>query len=72
MLVVRYRSKAKNRLDSVIKMLDQHMAILDAKLLATIHAHNPYKDFIYIYEKKLEKARDEIEYAVKLKKKLMK
>lgn len=72
MLVIRYHSKAKDRLDSVIKMLDEHMAILDAKLLAIIHAHDPHKDWIYNYEKKLDEVREEIQFANQEKRKLVK
>jgi len=53
-------------------MLDSHIAVLDAKMLYIIHSYDDQKDALFYYEKKLEKAREEIEYAVKLKRKLMK
>ena len=71
-IVVRYRSDSKKRLDSVVKMLDHHISILNAKLLHIIHSYNPDTEFLYNFEKKLEVVRSEIEYAVKLKNRLMK
>lgn len=71
MIVVAYRSKAKDRLDSLIKKLDSHISTLDAKLLFIIHSHDPHKDIVYNYEKKLEQARNEIEFALELKHQLL-
>jgi hypothetical protein len=72
MIVLAIRGDRKKRLDSVIKMLDSHIAVLDAKLLYIIYSYDDQKDALFYYEKKLKKAREEIEYAVKLKRKLMK
>jgi hypothetical protein len=71
-IVLAIRGDPKKRLDSVVKMLDSHIAVLDAKLLYIIHSYDEKKDTLFYYEKKLEKTREEIEYAVKLKRRLMK
>jgi hypothetical protein len=72
MIVVRYRSDSKKRLDSTVKMLDNHISMLDAKLLHIIHSYNPQKDFLYNYEKRIEVVRNEIEFSMDLRKRLMK
>jgi hypothetical protein len=56
MIVLAIRGDPKKRLDSVIKMLDSHIAVLDAKLLYIIHSYDDQKDALFYYEKKLEKA----------------
>jgi hypothetical protein len=72
MIVIRYRSNSKKRLDSTVKMLDNHISKLDAKLLHIIHSYNPQTEFLYNYEKKLEVVRNEIEFSIDLKNRLMK
>jgi hypothetical protein len=48
-VVFAYRIKPEDRLDSVIKMLDFHISVLEAKLSYLISLHNPREYIIYNY-----------------------
>jgi hypothetical protein len=54
----------KKRLRSLIKVIDEHVAILDAKMLQLVHSFDEDKDSERLYMESLNAFREDIQFSM--------